>query len=74
MNILKPRETKQEFLRQLRTKIRNQEITKREVISLLGGKTNKCLSCGRSLTSSEPQANKKANQSATWAEELAKFD
>ncbi|CAI2194523.1 9399_t:CDS:1, partial [Funneliformis geosporum] len=73
MNRLNKTETNQAFLQKLRTKIKNQEISEKEVISLLGKKTsskqtNKCRYCGRKLALSE-----KADQPTTLAKELAKL-
>jgi hypothetical protein len=65
-------ETKQELLQKLRTKIRNQEISEKEVISLLEEKktspvkqTNKCRFCGLSLVSQTQKENKKTSQQTT---------
>ncbi|RHZ35868.1 hypothetical protein [endosymbiont GvMRE of Glomus versiforme] len=80
MNRLSMIRTNQEFLQQLRTKIRNQEISEKEVISLLGEKktnslkqTNKCRTCGRILIPQEPKTNKKTNRQTTWNQEFAKL-
>ncbi|RHZ36335.1 hypothetical protein [endosymbiont GvMRE of Glomus versiforme] len=80
MNRLSTIRTKQEFLQQLRTKIRNQEISEKEVISLLGEKktnslkqTNKCRFCGQSLILQESKESKKANHQTTWDKEFAKL-